>query len=107
MRMHRRSSRRRRSPIPRRVRLFCFLLTWVPPLVLLVLGARTVLRQLDAVLAQAAPLASAEASRALGREVRIGGLSPGLSVRSLWEMARNLSGLETLPIEARDIAVAN
>nr|CAA9264630.1 hypothetical protein AVDCRST_MAG63-2681 [uncultured Armatimonadetes bacterium] len=99
--------KRRRPPLHAGHRLFCFLLTWVPPLVLLLLAGRAVVNRLDAVLAQASPLAAAEASRALGREVRIGALSPDLTARRLWTLLTRRPLAGTLPVVVTDLAIAN
>lgn len=100
-------ARARRQPLGIGHRFVCFLLVWIPPLVLLFLSGRTVVERLDAVLEQSAPLVSAEASRALGREVRVGRLTTDWSVRSLWLLARRLPKMQTLSITAEDLAIAN
>jgi hypothetical protein len=64
-------------------------------------------RDLNDVLRHAAPLAQAEASAALGREVRIGRLTPDLTVRGLIRDWRRRASLGTVTVAAEDIAVAN
>ena len=96
---------RKRAPL--------FLVSWllrvaivlVPAGWLLWTGAGAFLRQADGALKQAAPLVSAEASRALGRSVTVGRLTPGVSVESLWSMVRHPEAWGKLPIEADDIVV--
>lgn len=88
-------------------RLVGFVLVWAPPLVLLFFAGRALLQRLDAVLARAAPIAAAEASRALNREVRIGRLGRDFSVRSLLALARQRDALGTLPLAVYDLRVAS
>jgi|GEM_PF-5612296 Uncharacterized protein conserved in bacteria len=101
----RRRHRPRLLTLPQRVA--CFLLTVVPVLVLGVRFVQDVEARLDVVLQQAAPLASAELTRSLGHEVRIGGLSPSLSVRTLLRDFFRRDTLGVLPVQATDIAVAS
>ncbi len=95
-----------RSSLRAHHRLVSLLVFAGPPVVLAGMSARFLLDRLDATLRASAPLAQAEAARALGRDVRIGQLTPGLSVASLLDFARNRQSLGTIPIEARDVAVA-
>ncbi len=88
-------------------RLICATMVAVPPVVLFGRLAYGFLDHLDAILAQSAPLASAFASNALGREVRIGSLTPFLSVREIWGYYREIDKLGTLPVVANDITIAN
>ena len=87
--------------------LFCFALAAVPPVVLCFQGADAVIRQIDGVLAQSAPLVSAEASRALSREIRVGRLQSDLTAGGIVGLIRRRSQFGTVPINAYDIAVAN
>ena len=88
-------------------RLFCFALVAVPPIVLSIQGAAAVIRQIDGVLAQSAPLVSAEASRALNREIRVGRLQSDLTTGGIVGLIRRRSQFGTVPINVSDIAVAN
>lgn len=87
-------------------RLLSLLVLALPPVVLAGMASRFLVDRLDITLRASAPLAQGEASRALGRDVRIGQLTPGLSVASLLDLVRNRQSLGTIPIEARDVAVA-
>ncbi|MBC7804884.1 MAG: translocation/assembly module TamB domain-containing protein [Akkermansiaceae bacterium] len=88
-------------------RFVCAAVVAVPPVVLFGRLTYGLLDYLDAILAQSAPLASAFASSALGREVRIGSLTPFLSVREIGRYYRELDKLGTLPVIANDITIAN
>ncbi len=96
----------RRTPLAFHHRLIALLILFAPPLVLLGAAGRAVVAHLDVLLAQTAPLAAAEASRSLGREVRIGGLTPDLSVSGILQMALNRSRLGTIPVMGSDIAIS-
>ena len=99
--------------MPRRValrpghHLLSLLLVWIPPLALLLWSINAYVARLNAVLAQSAPLVSAEASQVLGREVHVGRLSPDLTIGGLVRMARSLPTLGTLSIAVDDFALAN
>jgi hypothetical protein len=102
--------RRRRRPaavLPAGARVVCFLLVWIPPLALALAGGRALVARTDALLDRAKPLLVAEATRALDREVRIGTLSPDLSVAVILRLASRLSSLGTLPVVIGDTAIAN
>ncbi len=88
-------------------RLFCLGLVVAPPLALAVLGADAFIRRVDGVLAQAAPLVSAEASRALNREIRIGRLESDLTAGGIVGMIRRRAQFGTVPVNAYDIEIAN
>lgn len=88
-------------------RLVCASVVIVPPVLLCGRLGYGLLDYLDAILAKSAPLASSFASGALGREVKIGSLTPFLSVRELWGYYRDLNKLGTIPITANDITIAN
>ncbi|MBC8135642.1 MAG: translocation/assembly module TamB domain-containing protein [Fibrella sp.] len=88
-------------------RFVCVAVVAVPPIVLLGRLTYGLLDYLDAILAKSAPLASAFASDALGRDVKIGSLTPFLSVREIWGYYRELDKLGTLPVIANDITIAN
>ncbi|HVK02982.1 MAG TPA: hypothetical protein VM490_05880 [Armatimonadaceae bacterium] len=106
-RAFRRAPRRRRPPLltlPQR--LAAFLLLVVPAVVLGVRFFNDTEDRLNAVLRQAAPLAEAELTRALGREVRIGALTPDLSVRTLLRDFFRRASLGVIPVTATDVAVA-
>jgi hypothetical protein len=103
-------SRRRtppQTPLSLPQRLFCLGVVFAPPLVLGFMGADAVIRQIDGVLAQAAPLVSAEASRALNREIRVGRLESDLTAGGILGMIRRRAEFGTVPVKAYDIAVAN
>ena len=96
-------SRRRAVPgtslsIPQR--LFCFGIVLAPPLVLGFLGADAVIRQIDGVLAQSALLVSAEASRSLNREIRVGRLQSDLTTGGILGMIRRRAQFGTVPVNA-------
>lgn len=97
---------RRRSPLAVWQRLVCLLIVVLPPLALAWLAGKHVAGRLDQTLRASAPLAQVEASRALGREVRIGRLTPDLSLGRVVGMALHLRQLGTLPVTAENIAVA-
>jgi hypothetical protein len=105
-----RFSRRRSaptSPLSFGQRLFCIGIVLTPPIVLGFQGADAVIRQIDGVLAQSAPLVSAEASRSLNREIRIGRLQSDLTAGGIIGMIRRRAQFGTVPVNAYDIAVAN
>ncbi|MES2462717.1 MAG: hypothetical protein V4671_19220 [Armatimonadota bacterium] len=101
----RRTPPRTHLSIPQR--LFCVGLVLGPPVALGFLGVDAVIRQIDGVLAQSAPLVSAEVSRSLKREVRIGRLESDLTAGGIVGLIRRRAEFGTVPVNAYDIAVAN
>ncbi|MBC8104054.1 MAG: hypothetical protein H7Z41_15890, partial [Cytophagales bacterium] len=96
-----------RSPLSLAQRLLALTVFLVPPSVLCVWGASAFIRQIDGALAQAAPLASAEVSRSLRREVRIGRLESDLTSGGILALIRRRSQFGTVPVIASDVSVAN
>ncbi len=102
------------SPLSWYQHALCFAVAVVPTIYLAFLGAQALVGQINGVLKQSAPLASAAASGALGREVRIGRLyvndasaKPGLTLGYLWDQFTRRDTLGTLPIVAENVEVAN
>ena len=107
-----RSSRRKRKKrlLPRvsiLARLFWGLLVAVPPTVLLIQGGKAFLTLADRILAQSAPLVSAEASRQLQRPVSLQKITPNLTLGTLWESLLHREALGTLPVGIYDITLQN
>src|SRR5688500_16063213 len=99
------SGRHRKAPttylsLPQR--LFCLGLVLTPPIVLGFQGAEAYIRQIDGVLAQSAPLVSAEASRSLQREIRIGRLESDLTAGGIVGLIRRRAQFGTVPVKAYD-----
>jgi hypothetical protein len=78
----------------------------VPPAALLLYGGQVFLRHVDTYLKGAAPLVSQEVSRSLRRDVRIGRLTPDLTLSSLLAFLRHPESFASLPITAYDISIA-
>jgi hypothetical protein len=104
------SARRRTAPaaylsLPQR--FFCLALILAPPIVLGFQATDAYVRQIDGVLAQSAPLVSAEASRSLRREIHIGRLESDLTAGGIVGMIRRRAQFGTVPVKVFDIQIAN
>jgi hypothetical protein len=88
-------------------RLVGLLVALVPPLVLLIGAGRALVHRIDAHLQQLTPIAAAEASAYLGRDVTLGRIATDLSVRTLWGLWRHPTATAVFPLALEEIALAN